>query len=118
MNKMIVHFNTRRHSPYEAFSMLTMEFDSYLIGLSDLYRTYMCNKDAHISKDKEVFYAYAIRVPGATRGHILTDKDNIITEVALYEDTADCYSSELMLNLTEISKKYIGAKIVEVHPDE
>lgn len=49
---------------------------------------------------------YAIRFPGATRGHILVDDNNIIQEIVFYEDTM-IYGN----NINEECKKFIGVKI-------
>lgn len=54
----------------------------------------------------------AIRYPGATRGHIEYDKDMIITDVVIYEDTGigkmGCYKE----SVREAVKQFIGARIV------
>lgn len=36
---------------------------------------------------------YAIRLPGATRGYVKTDDENIVTEVGFYEE--QCYSKSI-----------------------
>ncbi len=55
----------------------------------------------------------AMRVPGATRGHIEIDKNNIIIDVVFYEDVAfvedgrtniGCYNKDII----EASKNIIG----------
>jgi len=62
----------------------------------------------------------AIRYPGATRGHIEYDKDKVITDVVIYDDTGTgrmgCYKE----SVREAVKQFIGAKIViqESEPQE
>ena len=56
----------------------------------------------HYSDDTWVF-----RYPGATRGHIKIDDNNIITEIKIYKDT-NIYKPEA----EEICKKYIGYKLM------
>ena len=55
-------------------------------------------------KDKEHI---ALRVPGATRGHI-TVKDNIIIEFTFYDTAEDCYEGDYKSAIN----KYIGSKLI------
>lgn len=52
---------------------------------------------------------WVFRYPGATRGYIKIDKDSIITDIRIYEDT-NIYKPEV----EDICKKYIGYKLVFV----
>lgn len=83
---------------------LTREMDTYLkIKSAYSFNTYIC------SKYKDM---YPIRYPGATRGHIRVDENEIITEIVLYKnedyDTSEIYESDI----EECFKKYIGMRIV------
>ena len=60
---------------------------------------------------------YAIRFPGATRGHIEVDKDNIIIDIIFYTDSgiAGKASNNVGIykeDIREAAQKYIGRKIV------
>lgn len=58
----------------------------------------------------------AIRLPGATRGHIEVDKNNIIKEIKFYEDSCfgegknslSCYKKEVI----KAVEKYIGQELI------
>lgn len=54
-----------------------------------------------------------IRVPGATRGKIVVDEENVIKEIVIYEDSAlgcvRCYKKAI---LKESFKEYIGCKLI------
>lgn len=61
----------------------------------------------------------AFRLPGATRGHILVDKDYVIKEIVFYKDTCfghkineiNCYKEEVV---EAANKEYIG-KVLDIH---
>lgn len=56
---------------------------------------------------------YVIRVPGATRGYIKIDKNNVIIEVKFYDD--NCFNKGWACfdkSLKEIENKYIGYKLI------
>lgn len=79
---------------------VTDYLDDYLIkcdGCRDFYSNYIF--------DEPINGNWAIRVPGATRGHIKIE-DEIIKEIKLYEDSF-CYKREVFDNLDE----FIGRKI-------
>lgn len=81
-------------------NQITVYLDEYLIkceGCVDFYRNYIYDEP----KDNK----WAIRVPGATRGHIEVE-GGIIKEIELYEDRF-CYSKEVYDNLN----KFIGMEI-------
>ena len=54
-----------------------------------------------------------IRVPGATRGKIVVDEENIVKEIVIYPDSAlgcvRCYQKSI---LKEKFKKFIGCKLI------
>ncbi len=109
--------NEIRFSGHEYYNELTREMDKHL---EQVYKeslehfgwdgTYICEKDVRPNFKNDV---YAIRYPGATRGHIEVDENNCIVSILLY-DTAvggcvGCYEN----SVNDIFDKYIGAKIIE-----
>lgn len=79
---------------------ITRYLDRYLIRCNDcldLYSNYIFNEPVNGN--------WAIRVPGATRGHIKIE-DGVVTEIKLYEDSF-CYKKDVFDDL----KKFIGMKI-------
>lgn len=81
---------------------LTREMDSYLCNHVDSFRTYIY--------DTPFNNTWAIRYPGATRGHIKLDENNIIKEIVLYKN----YNSHTIYkdNIEECFSKYIGMKFI------
>lgn len=79
---------------------ITEYLDEYLIkceGCIDFYSNYIY--------DEPINGNWAIRVPGATRGHIKIE-DGIIKEIKLYEDSF-CYKREVLNNLDQFIGKSI-----------
>lgn len=102
------------YSEDEGKGSLTRDMDQYLVSeyMKKRNATYLCDYgERKESKCKEV-YTWAIRVPGATRGHIITNKDGIIEEIQFYEDTCfkklKCYREQILT----LIPKYIGCKLV------
>ena len=90
---------------------LTDEMDKYLLRVkTDYHYTYMCDFDKR--QDGKEGRIYVMRVPGATRGCIVTDENGIIEHINFYEDTCyeilPCYDRKM----EEIKDKYIGRKVV------
>lgn len=83
---------------------LTREMDSYLKRPNKYMQTYIYNHSLNGE-------TYAIRYPGATRGHIKIDKNNRITDIVLYHDN---YNTDKIYknDIRECFKKYIGMKLV------
>ena len=66
-------------------------------------------------EENESFKGTAFRWPGATRGYIVLDKDNIITDIVFYPDTS--FGTERLIQLydrkvEEDVKVFIGKKLV------
>lgn len=80
---------------------LTKELDDYL----DFNLKYKLNNYIY---DHPFDNSWPIRYPGATRGGIRVDENNIITDIVLYEDSDDIYKK----NVRDILSKYIGMKLV------
>lgn len=88
---------------------LTKEMDSYLKYKDNILCTYLYDADKPTDKGY-----IAIRFPGATRGHIKVNKDNIIEEIKLYDDK---YNLDKIyeFNVRDCFEKYIGMKLVLVN---
>lgn len=85
---------------------LTRDMDSYLKRPNEHMQTYIYD---HSLTGK----TWAIRYPGATRGHIEVDENNIITDIVLYKDsyrTDKIYKEEVW----SCFEKYIGMKFVMI----
>lgn len=87
----------------------------YINEITDSLNEFLCDEHKDLIKysgkncgtyiqDSDNGY-FAIRVPGATRGHIRVE-NNIITEIKFYEPTKRCYRD----GYEEAIKKYIGYK--------
>lgn len=98
----------------EFIGEITEEMDKFLLFeneeqkeiLKDVYKTYIV---IH-SEDKTIL---CFRVPGATRGCIRLDSNNIIKEITFYNNQCfgviKCYKKEIA---DYIIQKYIGYKII------
>lgn len=89
---------------------ITDELDQYVLenhlpSLEYGSGTYICDYSDNIK---------VIRFPGATRGRIVLDLENTITDIELYNDemarAVQCYKPEAY----DVVKKYIGSKLVFV----
>lgn len=82
---------------------LTKEMDRHLL-YGHKFQTYLTSK----KNSKCVI----LRFPGATRGHLTLDDNNIITDIVLYETACDncirCYSHKVR----ESIKQFIGMELV------
>lgn len=82
---------------------LTKELDTYL----DFSQKYDLNNYIY---EHPFNNSWPIRYPGATRGGIRVDENNIITDIVLYKDSDDIYKE----NVRDILEKYIGMKLVVI----
>lgn len=82
---------------------LTKEMDRHVIDeLSEYDYTY-------IYGDKpDEFGRYPLRFPGATRGAIRVNKDNIIEEIEFCKETSYIYKD----SVKEAVKKFVGCRII------
>lgn len=87
---------------------LTKEMDNHLTEDNcKAFGTYIYDHQIHKNH-------WAIRYPGATRGHILVDDNNVIQDIKLYDTATDsiksvgCYKD----SVKDAVKKFIGYKIV------
>ena len=82
---------------------LTEDMDKYIkFENPTIFNTYIYN-------DKIDKY-WLIRFPGATRGRITVDENEVITNIEIYRDENNIYKEETENILRE---KYIGYKIVK-----
>jgi hypothetical protein len=90
------------------YNDMTKEFDNYLL-YKGTFETYIMEPEEFTDGR-----SCALRVPGATRGAVVVDENNVITEIVLYEDTCfgkvACYDRSIL----DILPSYIGAKLVFV----
>ena len=117
-NEMIIRFIRNRYirKNTKGFCELTTEMDEYLLSKTDYdgYRTYMYDFGSRETNyyDCEKGHVYLMRLPGATRGCIVTDENNRIEFIRFYEDT--CYEKfhDYDRAMENIKEKYIGRKVV------
>lgn len=83
---------------------LTKELDKHLIGK---YPDYICTYIYGIIPDEHGWIA--IRFPGATRGAIQLDENNVIQRISLYKDIR-CYDN----GAEKAVSKFIGHKLIIV----
>lgn len=95
--------------------LITTKVKDFNEMVNDLTR----EMDEHLLQDKKFPFCYTyllpdlkgerfiLRYPGATRGQLYVDKNNIITEILLNENRS-CYKD----TVKDIIQKYIGIKIV------
>lgn len=58
--------------------------------------------------DEAVDGKWIIRYPGASRGHIETNNDNVITKIVIYSGVTNIYSK----GVDKAISKFIGASLV------
>lgn len=110
---MVIRFNYHNFKE-NGCCELTEEMDKYLLHKSELNYTYI--QEFGKREDGKEGFVYVLRAPGATRGCIITDQNNIIESINFYKDT--CYD---LLNtydrkMEEIKEKYIGREIITFKP--
>jgi len=101
---------------------LITKIDEYIHHTNDLTRemdTYLDFKDTYINLHTYIYdhsitgKSYGIRYPGATRGHIEVDEDNIIIDIVLYVDS--CHTDKIYKKeVWACFNKYLGMKFVMV----
>lgn len=102
----------------------TKFIDKYRINkimeLEDWYRdmmsTYLCYSDIENNDYENGVKHIAFRLPGATRGHIVVDKDYIIKDIVFYKETCFGYKiNELNAYRPEVvadtTKKFRDTKL-------
>lgn len=91
----------------------------YYSEITDICDKYLNGKAKSISNDLNLanyimhwgtyngITDWVIRFPGATRGRIVIDKNDIIKEICIYDDTNDIYEE----GLDDELQKFIGSKL-------
>jgi hypothetical protein len=95
---------TKKDEYIEYTNDLTREMDTYLKNKNAYMKTYVYD---HSLSGK----TWSIRYPGATRGHIEIDENNIITNIVLYKDNMNTHKI-YNENIEECFKKYINMKLI------
>lgn len=80
----------------------TRELDKHLKGGS--FCNYIYTERIKRGEDK---YLVAFRYPGATRGHLELDRNNVIKDIQIYKDSRDIYED----TVDEAVKKFIGYRL-------
>lgn len=95
----------------DGINVFTVDCDRFLIDAMREYNMYTYLWDMGAIRWKDNVGYIAIRVPGATRGHIAIDKAYVITDVVFYDDVCfervECYHRCIV---DYIKDKYIGSK--------
>lgn len=95
---------------------ITEFIDKYMLKkYEDEYMNWFCRTYLWGLEENQSFKGSAFRWPGATRGYIALDKDNIITDIVFYPDT--CFGTERLSPLydrkvEEDIKVFIGKKLI------
>lgn len=112
-----IKLDFRKHE-YDEFQCEITDFcEDYLVferkhDARSFMATYLCAKERFAGR-----WLFSIRRPGATRGHIEVDDNDVIVDIVIYDDSGiahdkpnnvGCYREELK----EAIKKYIGCKII------
>lgn len=82
------------------------EIDKYLLNLSEHYYSYLY--DFGPFKNKNV-YAYTIRSPGSSKGHIFVNENNTIVELKFYSGTLRYFKEEVK----KLEKEFIGYTLIK-----
>lgn len=95
---------------------LTDEMDEYRTFKGEYNHTYIMYFGKR--EDGKEGHVYVIRLPGATRGCIYTDANDIIESIYFYKDT--CYETfnDYNIEMEKIKDKYIGRKITYATDEE
>ena len=118
MNKVLKSFKFA-HSDTEYFNGLTIEMDKYIDYQMYPINTYLYEpyNEMKNNRKEDGSVVIAIRYPGATRGHIVIDKNNIIIDIVIYndykggKDLGDKTCSGYSIEVREAVKRFIGYKI-------
>lgn len=83
----------------------TRELDKYTKGrIESVFCNYIYPEKIKRAENK---HSIAFRYPGATRGYIQVDNNNIITKIVIYEESKDLYRD----GVHEAIEKFIGYKL-------
>lgn len=83
----------------------TKELDKHTKGVVEgAFSNYIYTERLKRGEDK---FLVSFRYPGATRGHLELDRNDVIKNVVIYKDTRDIYND----TVDEAVKKFIGYKL-------
>lgn len=93
------------HKDFKSYNAITFELDDQLLANDNMLLNYVYNERRN--------NRYLIRYPGATRGYIQVDDDNVIINIKIYHDeykTDSIYKSTVENSM----KKFIGCKFIMI----
>lgn len=90
---------------------LTREMDKYSNKNGDSWGNFCTYIYPERIKRGENKHTMAIRYPGATRGYVELNNDNIITNIVLYSDACFDTLKQYDVKVIEAVKKFIGYKL-------
>lgn len=100
-------FPSLKYNDNQYVCELTKEIDKYLIGLSDIYCSYLYDFSPRKEHDGKEGYIYTIRSPGSTKGCVFVDNQGIITEVKFYSDSLGYFKPEVKI----LEKELLGYQL-------
>lgn len=86
---------------------ITKRIDKYLKNLSKYNHSYIYDFGPREEFDGQEGYIYAIRSPGSTKGCIYIDKDNIITDFKIYDDSLNHFKE----GVKDLEQEFIGYEL-------
>lgn len=115
MNEMIIRFYGSHWHSKRGYCELTNEMDKHLTCKpSGIWHTYIYDFGDRETEyyDHKIGHVYTMRLPGATRGCMVTDENGYIEILEFYEDT--CYGTFAAYDksMENIKEKYIGRKVI------
>lgn len=111
MEDKVLHLSKRSSKEY--YCELTNEMNQYLKHADKVlegrkfFGTYLFDYGDRKEFDDQEGYIYSIRVPGATRGGVFLDTNNIIVEIRLDKEQCSCFKETVY----DAVQKYVGYKI-------
>lgn len=101
----VMHKNTLE----EYRCVITNEIDKYLLNLHKDYYSYLYDFGPFKDSNSRNVYAYSIRSPGSTKGHIFVNENNTIIEFKIYDDSLKYFKSEVK----DLEKEFIGYELIK-----
>lgn len=83
----------------------TKELDKHTKGVTEgAFSNYIYSERIKRGENK---FLVSFRYPGATRGHLELDRNNVIKDIQIYKDSRDIYED----TVDEAVKKFIGYRL-------
>lgn len=79
----------------------TRELDKYTNNVDGVFCNYIYAEKMHRGENR---YFVSFRFPGATRGHLVLDRKDVIVDIVIYKDSNYIYKD----GVEEAIKKFIG----------